>query len=333
MSFSKNALIRYRIINKCLSSKVKKHWKKVELMEKIAEEQIPISPRTLDEDIYNMKNNTELKYFAPIEYCRANMGYYYTRHFSIEQIPLNELELQELELAAGVLQRYSNTNMIQQFQGSVNNLTSIIKEMRKGGRDLSFVEFEKAPYYKGAEHLDLLMDHIHNKRCLKITYQKFNEIYPKDYVVHPYILKEFRNRWYVVGLNDASKKPITLGFERVLEVVEVKYLPFIENTVLSVKEYFKHTLGVTHYDAPVEKILLKFSSRMGYYIKTQYLHETQEIIIDNEDGLVVQLQLIPNPELISMILMYGGDVEVLEPLSLRQQVKEGLEKALERYEG
>jgi len=330
MSFSKNALIRYRIINKCLTSRVIRYWTKVDLIAKLAESEIPISARTLDQDIYNMKWNDTLGYNAPIEFCRSNMGYYYTRPYSIEKIPLNQLELQELELAAGILQRYSHVDMLQQFQGSVNNLSSMVKEMRKGGRDLSFVEFEKAPYYKGAELLDVLMDHIHNKRCLRVSYQKFNEIFPKEYVIHPYILKEFRNRWYVLGLNDDTQNPITLGFDRIVEIAVLKQ-PYIENTFLDAKEYFKHTMGVTHYKAPVEKVLLRFSSKMGYYIKTQHLHETQEIISDNKDGLLIQLELILNPELVSLIMMYGADVEVLQPLKLREQVKEELKRGLERY--
>src|SRR5690606_27886414 len=104
---------------------------------------------------------------------------------------------------------------------------------------------------------------------------------------------------------------------------------------IDVQKYFDHTIGVTipnsYRNAGVKEIKVWFSPSQGNYVKTQHLHATQKIVSDDNTGLVVTYQLIPNYELMQTLLAFGPEVKVLEPLALQTQLREMLHKSLLLY--
>jgi predicted DNA-binding transcriptional regulator YafY len=141
-------------------------------------------------------------------------------------------------------------------------------------------------------------------------------------------MKEFRNRWYVLGYSEARHFIITLALDRIIKLKEAN-TAFKENKKLKPKEYFKHTLGITLGKGPVEDIELWFSPTMAPYIKTQHLHHTQKTIHEDKHGLTINLKLIPNPELLQLLLSYCGNVKVLAPVSLKEKYREDISKGME----
>ena len=131
----------------------------------------------------------------------------------------------------------------------------------------------------------------------------------------------------MLGYSEAREHLITLGLERI-EKIEPAHVAFRENKTLRPKEYFKHTLGITLGQGPIEEIELWFSPFQAPYIKTQHLHHTQKTLREDENGLVISLKLIPNPELTQLILSYGADVKVLKPTTLQEGIKEIWERAI-----
>jgi len=97
------------------------------------------------------------------------------------------------------------------------------------------------------------------------------------------------------------------------------------------QKYFYHTIGITINKEAINTIRLWFSRSQGHYIKTQHLHATQQIISDDEQGLIISLQLVPNYELIQTLLAFGPEVKILEPDTLRTQMKEMLQRSLALY--
>ena len=132
----------------------------------------------------------------------------------------------------------------------------------------------------------------------------------------------------MLGHSEARHYSVTLALDRIIKLKDAN-VTFKENKALKAKEYFQHTIGITVGKGEVETIVLWFSPAMAPYIKTQHLHHTQKTVRDDHDGLEISLRLIPNPELLQLLLSYCGNVKVLKPESLREKFREMIEKGRE----
>jgi predicted DNA-binding transcriptional regulator YafY len=328
MGAGKNPYLRYRIIHTCLSNRQKKYWSVEALIEKLAAHDLPVEKRSVIHDLEVMRHDDRLAYHAPIAFDRAEKGYYYTDpHFSIDQVPLTEEDLQALTLAANILHQYKSVKLVQQFEGMVDRLSKVVNHLKQPPNN-KLIAFENTPYYKGRDFFDVVLKAITDQQPLRISYQKFDGTKNDEHILHPYFLKEYRGRWYVLGYSEARHYIITLGLDRFVKA-EGANVAFKENKTLKPKEYFQHTLGITLGKGPVEEIELWFSRAQAPYIKTQHLHHTQKTVREDENGLVISLRLIPNPELTQLILSYGPEVKVLKPLSLKENIGKTWKRVLE----
>lgn len=331
MPAAKNTTIRYHIINHCLRSKGKKYWSTEDLIRKIGEKDIRISARTLRNDIEAMRNDDRLGFGACIDYCKTNKGYYYSDpNFSITNVNFSEEQIEAFDFVITSLHEFEDLKVMQEFKGAIDKLAGVFAQVMNP-RSAPYLEFEKAPYYKGLEWRDELLKAIRNKKVLEIKYTTFGREYPLRHVVHPYLLKEYKNRWYLLGLLNRRKVPITLALDRI-NSIQVTDHAYLENTFFDTREYFNRIIGITHAEGEPEEIVLHCSPSLANYIKSQHLHVTQRILHEDKTGIQVQLTLIPNYELVSTILGHGKDIKVLKPESLRERVKVNLMESLARYE-
>jgi predicted DNA-binding transcriptional regulator YafY len=298
------------------------------LLRKLEEHDILVEKRTVESDFETMRHDERLGYRAPIVYDRKERGYCYgDPTFSINHVPLTEEDLQALSLAANVLHQYRGAKVVQQFEGMVDKLGKVVNHLKQPQNN-KLIAFENSLYYKGREFFDVVLNAITGQQPLCISYRKFDKGEPREHVFHPYFLKEYRGRWYVLGHSETRNQIIVLGLDRI-EKLEPAAVLFRENKELKPKEYFQHTLGITLGSGPVEDIELWFSNRIAPYLKTQHVHHTQKTVREDANGLTIALKLIPNPELTQLILSYGADVKVLKPLTLQEHIKLVLTKALE----
>lgn len=329
MPINKNAYLRYRILNTCFTNRQKRYWSMDELIAALREHDLIAYKRTLERDFETMRHDERLGYFAPIRYDKSEKGYcYIDPTFTIDQVPLTEEDLQALTLATNILHQYKSVKLVQQFEGMVDKLGKVVNHLKQPQNN-KLIAFENTPYYKGREFFDVVLKAITEQQPLCITYRKFNGLINDDHILHPYFLKEYRGRWYVLGYSEARKIILTLGLDRFVQVTATD-VPFKENKTLKPRQYFEHTLGITLGKGPVEEIELWFSPLLAPYIKTQHLHHTQKTVREDETGLVISLKLIPNPELTQLILSYGADVKVLKPVSLKESIARILERAMQR---
>jgi predicted DNA-binding transcriptional regulator YafY len=319
MGASKNAYLRYRIIHSCLSNKQHRYWSIAQLMERLAAHDLVVEKRSVLYDIEAMRHDDRLGYHAPIAYDRKENGYCYTDPtFSIDKLPLTPEDLQALTAATNILQQYKGVHLVQQVEGVVDKLSKVVNQIGQPASQ-KIIAFEHTPYYKGHDYFDNMLLAITAQQPLRITYRKFDGIQNDEHILHPYFLKEYRGRWYVLGYSEARHYTMTLGLDRMVKV-ENALISFKENKHLKPKEYFQHTLGITLGKGPVEEIELWFSPLQAPYIKTQHLHHTQKTVSEDKNGLVISLKLIPNPELTQLLLSYGADVKVLKPNSLKEDI-------------
>lgn len=183
----------------------------------------------------------------------------------------------------------------------------------------------------GTENLHGLLHAIQNSKLISFSYQKFWDEVPQVRQVEPLALREFKNRWYLLGNDRDKNEPRVFALDR-LSNLEISKREFVYPENFSVKEYYKNSFGIIHPDGqPVEEIILSFTPDQGKYVKSLPLHESQEILADNETELRITLKIHITFDFVMEILSYGADVKVLQPSHFVQEIVTVLNMALEPY--
>lgn len=333
MPITKKIFFRYKIINECLINKQKPYPSIEELKEALEKHDIKIEKRAIEGDLEAMRYDKKLGFDAPIAYHRTHRGYYYTDpDYNIEKLPLTRDELEAFEVILESFKRFRGARILSQVEGMFDKLDKVVMRQlksRKGEAHAPIVDFEQVPFSKGIEHFDRLHKATQKQQPLHIRYHKF-EGKVSEHVFHPYLLKEYKFRWYVLGYSETRKGKLVLALDRI-ENISPAHVTFKPYKGADIQQYFSHTLGVTIKNTGVKEIRLWFSAAQGNYIKTQHLHATQKIVSDKREGLIITLQLIPNYELLQTLLAFGPEVEVLEPASVREEMKDMLTRGLAHY--
>ena len=180
---------------------------------------------------------------------------------------------------------------------------------------------------------------IANKQVLRFDYQRFGQE-PFSINFHPQFLKEYNGRWFVFG--DADREPYqayNVPLDRIVgkvsEVNDVEYIPAPKGFY---QEFFNNIIGVTHEKgAKVEEVVIRTKTEYQHgLLLTKPLHHSQKETMpfgEHEDGNYgeVTLTIEPNRELRGRILLYGENLEVVSPLSLREQIKDIIRQQMETY--
>jgi len=339
MALNKYAAIRYRIIDECIRSRSKPYPTKEELRSACEEALYGstngsnISLSTIDKDLWALKNESVFGY-APIAFNRLNNGYYYTDPgFSLD-LPITPEDIDLIRLALHTLNHFRESQIFHDLETAVNKIQGrIILADRLSGSNLEkVIQFEAVPESKGHENLPVLLDAIRNNHETEFDYTPYVDGRPRHYIYHPYLLKENKNRWYLVGKDTVNNKIRTLGLDR------IAYINLTGNTFMPADDFnpdhfFRYSFGIGTYSGIPEVIVLKLDEVQTQYIKSNPLHPSQEITGLEPGSYRVKLFVIPSDELKMQILSYGSKVEVIKPDWLRKEIKETLEKALEGYRG
>jgi predicted DNA-binding transcriptional regulator YafY len=325
-----HAYRRYMEIDRCLNSK-KKYWTKQELLQALRDKDFVISESTLEKDIKNMRWETSLPFQnAPIKYISKQKPYHYSEEFSIS-IPVDDEEIHALDVAVRTLNQFKDIEYFSQFAGAVDKVIRFVKQIKTNREENSrpFILFEKVPYLRGYEYLDIILNAIENKKCVRLDYQLFGQE-PYTIELHPYFVKEFHNRWYVVGYIAEKNVLRTYALDRIQQLLPCSTV-YIPNTDMDPEEYFKYCIGINFMERNIEKVRLAFTPSQGNYVRTQHLHRSQVIIKDDEQELIVELDIIVNHELKMLIMSFGDQVKVLAPPSLAQDIVKTSRRVVQAY--
>ena len=183
----------------------------------------------------------------------------------------------------------------------------------------------------GLQHLPVLWDALRMQRRIAFGYQTFHTPLPRLYQVDPLVLLEYRNRWYLAAWDAADQRFKTFGLER-MQAPEPMQEPVQTDRRAAFLALKQDALGVfIGPDHEPAQVILRVDADMAPYIKTVPIHHSQTVTAESESGLTVSLRIIINPELESMILSFGEHMEVLEPVALRERIKERIQALLSRY--
>ena len=183
---------------------------------------------------------------------------------------------------------------------------------------------------KGVNFLVPLFNAILNKRVLSVKYQDFKSPEAYQIIFHPYYLKQYNNRWFAFGLNDANEIPTwNLALDRIVNITETDLV--YRFTYIDWFDYFYDIVGVTQpEDGVAEEIKLSFSKDVAPYVMTKPIHVSQKHLLGLH-SLEVRINVIPNFELEKLILSFGEQVKVISPEDLKLRIKQRLQKSIENY--
>ncbi len=332
MPANKYALIRYRVINRCLKDFTYASMDKLIQVCEDALSMSSISERTIYQDLKDMKEESQLGYFAPIRLNREKGYYYEDPDYSIDNIPLKDEEIKALSFAATMLDQFRNIGIFSTFTGAVQKVVEAVNIKRLSKEDdlLPFIEFEQSPVSLGQQYIETIILAIKNKKVIRFKYQRFDTDKVQLHDIHPYLLKQYHNRWYLIGLHDYYKDITTYCLDRFSGdpiVVDIPYQDIGFNT----REYFKSVIGIiTSFEKP-QKVVLQLTPRQAWYVITQPIHSSQKVK-KKKDHFIVELNVIPTYELTMLIMGWGPEVEVIKPVALREEIMELHQKCIEKIE-
>jgi predicted DNA-binding transcriptional regulator YafY len=338
MPINRNALIRYRTIDRCLQNRYRK-WTLEDLIAACSEalyeyEGIAkgISRRSVQQDIQQMRSD-KLGYNAPIVVTDKKYYSYEDPAYSITQIPLTEQDLDTLEEVVRILEQFKGFTHFAEVGGMVKKFEDKIH--RERSHSAAAIHFEKNEDLRGLEHIDLLYKAVIQRQVVEIGYQSFKAASANTFVFHPCLLKEYRNRWFLLGLRGNELALTTLALDRIEALRELPEVPFRPVPGFDGDEYFSDIIGVTKNtgDLPMEVRLL-FDRSNAPYVETKPLHSSQTVLQRLEDGAIeVQIVVRHNYELEREIIGFGETVEVLSPLRLRERIAKRVAAMGKRYGG
>jgi len=328
MPHIKNALIRYRIIDRMLRNKYKPFPSKQQLREACEDELFGsqganICDSTIEKDMFAMK----MEHDAPIKFSKRNGGYYYEDpDFSINDIPLSEDELSSIRFAVNTLQQFKEVPFFQQFGNAIDKIVDRVAVGDNQDSEINqFIEFESAVSVGGNEYLPLFLEAIRARKKVFFTYASFIKGIEKPRKVSPLFLKEYRNRWYLISFDSTKTDIITYALDRVQDpMITEDEATFPDD--FSPSSYFQDTIGITAYKGKTEKIKIKANKIAAKYIASQPFHKSQKHISEGNDESVFELNVLISEELVRVLLGYGGEIEILEPKSLRKTIADRVEQ-------
>lgn len=337
MPINKNAQLRYLRLDKCFRNFGRRYYLQ-DLLNEVNQalrdasgDRSGIQERQLRNDISFMKS--EAGYSAPIVAYQDGRRVFYRyddKKYSIRNNPLTTEESEKMKEAIFVLSRFRG---LPQFEW-VNEIIPMLNDkFGISNNNKEIILFESNVDYSGTEFIEQLFNAIKNSRVLKITYKDFISKSPYDIIFHPYILKQYNNRWFVFGKNEKKNLPNwNFALDRICNIEEMDF-KYEENLMDWEDEYFYDIIGVSKGRNPsLEVLILEINKSLVPYIQTKPIHPTQKINKHLQNGnIIISIQVFPNYELETLILSFGEKIKIISPKSIRKIIKSRLETALSFY--
>jgi len=335
MPVIKNALLRYRVLDRCIRNEYQPYPSK-EMLRQACEDELfgstsgeNICHSTIEKDIFAMR----MEHDAPINYSKKERGYYYSDpNFSMDDIPLTEADITAIKAATGILNQFKNTQLFSQFQYAIDKILDRVNLSANNHQNFNddILHFETQPTVIGNEYLEPILNAIKDRKSIQFTYQSYQSKKASVRRVHPYLLKEYRNRWYLIGKSEIKSKIITFGLDRMKNFMCLNNNFAIDPT-FNPELFFKYSIGITAYDGQPQNVIFTADKVLSKYLLSQPLHHTQEIKEVKEGAYTFSYFLLPSYELKMVLLGFGEGITVLNPQSLANDIQSTANKINNLY--
>ena len=361
MPANKNAIVRYRILDRKLSDQ-HHYYTRTQLLNAVndylkgIDESLQVSKRTIEMDLRDMEDIFHVDLDESMDINGKTIIRYADQTRSIFSKPLSDDEKMLLNEVLSTLGQFSG---LDNFTWLDDLKTKLGSQLSFGGSEFDagngvpqrkVISFSSNEFLQNKEYLGWFFSAITNKKVVSITYRKFDADKAQEIIAYPYMLKQYRDRWYLLCTPTCDKKQpynphfiANIPLDRIEAYEEVQNIPYVECQV-EIDELFDDIVGVTYYwDKPVEHVVFAVHKSSANYIRTKPMHPYQAELSKEEqaklhrenpkleDYSFFSLDCKLNYELSSLFRSYGPNLIVISPESLRMEMKENVFKMLELY--
>lgn len=341
MPQNKNAIARYIILDQLLQHKFGHTIAELtdlcnEKLEENGKE--PVTKRCIEKDLLAMEGDP---FYAEIDRTgsiskegnsgkvrKVQLVRYANPYFSIFNHEMNDDEKALLRKALEPFGKFEDIPGFEQLENLIASLNVEVDESKK------FVYYSVNENGTNTKVFGKLYSAISEQKVINLTYHKFDNPNPHNVLLHPYILKEWNRRWYIIAAADDSGKILTFALDRADDVEicpDMKYKPASDDLM----ERYEDIVGITYYEGkPIETIYFWASDNSTNYLLTKPIHGTQTMLKEGgeeetdlrkkypklKSGKLFRLKCMINYELIRELLSYGKGLVVLGPDSLRDTI-------------
>ncbi len=275
------------------------------ILERLSSEEIFIEGRTFERDIKCLRDEFQLE----ICYNRNTKGYL----ISDDNQPRLHEFFKFLELV---------------------HIGQLVKDGLTDFNDfIDKVDLDDSSQFKGMGQLKTILLAIQQKKQLKFKHQNFWNQTLKDYTITPLRIKEYLNRWYVVGVPESKNEIRTFGIDRLLKLKTFGRSTLNPSDFEKQLDQFNYVVGLNYSAGKAQKVVLRVYFKHLHYLESLPLHHSQKLhILPGEEYGTATYHLIPNYELKMQLMKMSEFVKVEEPKSLQKEIIQMLENTLAQYE-
>jgi predicted DNA-binding transcriptional regulator YafY len=291
-------------------------------------ERFEVSTKTAQRDIDFMRD----RLLCPLEYDSSQKGYYYDDEtFSLPMVYLSSEELSALLIARKMLQDISGGSIGDEISSIVDKITNILKKHSvvadhiDGAFSFQLIEYSPAPEAVFKSVLESCL----KKRCLSFTYYSPATEEKSTRTVEPYHLFNYMGTWHLIGYCRLRKEIRDFALSRISDA-NVSTEPFKIQADFDFKKYFLSTFGL-YKGKSTKEVTLRFTPEKSKWIKDQIWHKDQKVKYLKDGSLELSFPVSDFSEIKMEILKHGDQVEVIKPASLREIIKQEVQKILTIY--
>ena len=274
-------------------TEISRHWERSSLNE----DRSPMAERTF----HNHRLAIEDTFGIEIK-CDRSLGYHIVNSDDLEGNGIRQWLLESL---------------------SMNNLLNESADLRDR------ILFEKIP--SSQKWLPVIVNALRDGKAVEITYQSFRRDEPSTFTIHPYCLKLFKRRWYVLGKSEGYPSPWIYALdERMIDVIPLKKA-LQRPAKFDAADFFSQYFGVVLDDRKASTVRIKVLSDQVKYIESLPLHDSQVLVERTPEYSIFEYHLVPTYDFRQEILRHGPDMEVLEPEDFRNEVKDAVAQMYKNY--
>lgn len=329
----KNTELRIKVIDRCLSDR--NRWFSTAEMMRLCNQELETNggtlvtaSNTIRNDIEQIERNHPEAVVVSKRNGRNIYYHYEDPDYSIYKTALKPDELIQLTQTLCLLKKFKGMPQFDWITEIADRLGASLKIDAVSTDEI--VGFDENMDLEGLDYFTPLFNAIIDKRPLQLIYKNFKQDAKAKITIHPYYLKQYNKRWFLIAWNADHDFLANFALDRIVNIKEAK-VPF-RPTDIDFFEYFDDMIGVSKDSrTELQKVKLWVSPAQWPYIKTKPLHGTQRTVKVGEDGSIIIIEVYLNYELEQLLLSFGEKVKVLEPQELKERIKQRLTEAAGNY--
>ncbi len=315
MPANKSALRRYMIIDQVLRNTMRPYPTMDDFLNACADKDIYVTDESIQKDIRFMKDPSPDGFDAPIRYNRTHKGYEYTDpDYSIRKFALPEEDVMAVLESVDLVRSLGGGRFSHKFISAMEKvLSASLEEFVQVKQDVPVLQTMSTPESRGFEYFDLLYKACQRGIPVSFVHYNYQKRRFKSILLHPFLITEFENKWYVHGYSEQHEEVRVFGLDRLYHPMLLK-LSYKTTDTAVIQSRLHDMYGVFAIRGYQKcKIRIVASAFITSYFSAYPIHASQKIRKTNGGSGIITFDLIPTLELARLFLSHGKHLMVLGP--------------------